>query len=69
MLTGVPGHQLRSKYSMYSLRLIIIVSLTIFLFLKIIVTLQYNASFIIFFPLLYMYLLNFIQLNYSTDYN
>jgi len=56
--------------NLYSLRLTIIVSLTFFLFLKIIVTLQYQCSiYYYFFPLLYPSLLNFIQLNYSINYN
>ena len=57
-------------YCIYSVRLTIIVSLSIFLFLKMIVTLEYQCNiYFIFFPLLYLYLLNFIQLNYSTNYN
>ena len=54
---------------MYSLHLTIIVSLPFYLFLKIIVTLEYQCNIYYFVPLLYPYLLNFIQLNYSTNYD
>jgi len=57
------------KIIKYFLRITIIVFLTFFLFLKIIVTLQYKCNIYLFFSLLYPYLLNFIQLNYSTNYN
>jgi len=46
----------------YFIRLTIIVSLTFFLFHKIIVTLQFQCIIYYFLLLLYIYLLNFIQL-------
>ena len=62
-------YSLQLRIKIYSIRLIIIVSLPFFLFFKIIVILEYQCNIYYFFQLLYPYLLNLIKLNYPTNYN